>query len=58
MEFLESPMFWILGGGGTLCIVAGMIFGKQLGFGSLPLWNYAVLIVGILVASAFFASQE
>jgi len=57
-DILNNPAFWILGGGG----VAAEILGWKLGQGwvgvSFPIWQLAILIVGTLVAAAFFASRD
>ena len=57
-ELLESPGFWILGGGGTVAVIGGWIMSKNMGLAQLPFWQLLVLIAGVLVASAFFALKE
>ena len=57
-EILESPAFWILGIGGVSMEVLGYIIGKNMGLGSLPMWQFIVLIIGTLCAAAFFALQD
>ena len=57
-EALESPGFWILGGGGTIAVVLGFIMSKRMTEFSFPLWQLGIIIIGVLVASAFFATKE
>jgi len=57
-EVLESPGFWILGGGGTIAVLAGYIMSKRMTDFSFPIWQLAIIIVGVLVAAAFFATKE
>jgi len=57
-EVLESPAFWILGIGGVSMEVLGYIIGKNMGFGTFPMWQFIVLIIGTLCAAAFFALQD
>ena len=57
-EALESPAFWILGGGGTIAVLAGYIISKRMSEFSFPLWQLAVIIIGVLAAAAFFALKD
>jgi len=57
-EILESPGFWILGGGGTIAVLAGYIISKRMTDFSFPIWQLAIIIAGVLVASAFFALKD
>ena len=57
-EALESPGFWILGGGGTAAVILGWIMSKRMTEYSFPLWQLGVIIIAILVASAFFALKD
>ena len=57
-EALESPGFWILGGGGTIAVVLGYIMSKRMTEYVFPLWQLAIIIITVLVASAFFALKE
>ena len=57
-ELLESPGFWILGGGGTIAVVLGFIMSKRMTEFSFPLWQLAIIIIGVLAAAAFFALRE
>lgn len=57
-EVLESPAFWLLGGGGTIAVILGYIASKRMGLVALPFWQMIVIIIGILIASAFFALRE
>lgn len=57
-EALEEPAFWILGGGGVATELIGWVVGKRMGLGSFPVWQLLILIVGTLVAVAFFATKD
>ncbi|HUS51774.1 MAG TPA: hypothetical protein VMZ91_16520 [Candidatus Paceibacterota bacterium] len=57
-EVLESPGFWILGGGGTIAVVAGYILSKKMTEFSFPIWQLGIIIIGVLAAAAFFALRE
>jgi len=57
-EILESPGFWILGGGGTAAVLLGWIMSKRMTEFAFPMWQLAVIIIGVLVAAAFFALKE
>jgi len=57
-EALNSPGFWLLGGGGTIAVVLGWIMSKKSGWETLPLWQVIVMIIVILIASAFFATKD
>ena len=57
-EALESPGFWILGGGGTAAVILGWIMSNRMAENSFPLWQLGVIILGVLVASAFFALKD
>jgi hypothetical protein len=57
-ELMESPEFWILGGGGTAMVLLGWIASKKLDMGSFPLWQLLILIAGVLIASAVFALRD
>ena len=57
-EIMESPGFWILGGGGTAAVLLGWIMSKRMTDFSFPLWQLAVIIIGVLAAAVFFALKE
>jgi len=57
-EVLGSPVFWLLGGGAVAATVLGYILGKKWGIDSFPLWQLGIIIIGELVAAAFFALRE
>jgi hypothetical protein len=57
-EIWESPAFWMLGGGAVVAEILGFIMAKGMGWELLPWWQLILLIVGTLVAAAFFALRE
>lgn len=57
-EAFEEPAFWILGGGGVAMELLGWILSKKMFEVSLPFWQLIFLIVGTLVAAAFFATRD
>ena len=57
-EVLESPAFWILGGGGVACEILGWIASKKMGMGTFPVWQLLILMIGTLLAAAFFATRD
>jgi len=57
-EVIESPAFWILGGGGVLAELIGWIASKKFIGDALPLWQLGILMVGTLIAGAYFALKE
>ena len=57
-EALESPGFWILGGGGTAAVILGWMMSKRMTEYAFPLWQLGIIIVVILIASAFFALKD
>jgi len=57
-EILESPGFWILGGGGTIAVLGGWIMSKRAGWDVLPAWQMIAMIITVLIASAFFGTRE
>ena len=57
-EALEEPAFYILGGGGTIAVLLGYIMSKKMEITVLPFWQLIIIILGVLVASAFFATRE
>ena len=57
-EIIESPAFWILGGGAVAMELIGFVISKRMGIGSFPVWQIIILMLGTLVAAAFFATRE
>jgi len=57
-ELLESPAFWMLGGGGIAAELLGYIASQKMGWEALPLWQLLFLMAGTLVAAGFFALRE
>jgi len=57
-EALESPAFWILGGGGIATELLGWIISKRMMEYSFPIWQLLIVMLGTLVAAAFFALRE
>ena len=57
-ELLESPGFWILGGGGVAMEILGWTLSKRMTDYQFPIWQFLILILGTLVAAAFFALKE
>jgi len=55
-EALESPGFWILGGGGCIAVTIGWIVSNKMEF-ALPFWIYLVLMVTVLIAAAGFGRE-
>lgn len=58
LEAFEEPGFYILGGGGVIAEVLGFVFAKRAGFALMPVWQLIVMMVGTLVAAAFFATKD
>jgi len=57
-EILESPAFWLLGAGGVGAEILGWIVSKRAGWVAMPLWQLLVMIIGTLVAAAYFATKD
>jgi hypothetical protein len=57
-DLMDRPGFWILGGGGTLMVLVGYIMSKRMDLMPMPLWQVAITILIIWVASAFFSEQR
>jgi hypothetical protein len=57
-DALETEGFWILGGVGTAMVILGWIMSKKMDMVSLPLWQMAIVIAVIWIASAFFAGRD
>jgi hypothetical protein len=57
-DILNEPGFWILGGGGVAMELLGWIIAQKSGMGGFPIWQMLILIVGTLIAAAFFATRE
>lgn len=57
-EIVESPAFWLLGIGGTIATMIGYIWSRNQGWEVLPFWQLIIIIITILVASAFFGTRD
>ena len=57
-EALESPAFWILGAGAVGAEVLGYIIAKRSDLAVFPWWQFAIVILGTLVAAAYFATKD
>jgi len=57
-EAIEEPGFWILGIGGVAMVMIGWIISKKSMEFSLPIWQLLILIVTILLASAYFSTRD
>ena len=57
-EVLEAPAFWILGGGGVAMELIGFVISKRMGMGTFPIWQIIILMLGTLIAAAFFATKD
>jgi len=57
-EALDEPAFWILAGGGVAMEVLGFIISKRAMEFSLPIWQLGILVVGTIIAAAFFATKD
>ena len=57
-DAIESPGFYILGVGGTLMVIIGWAVSRNMDAGALPIWQLALIILVVWVASAFFAGRE
>jgi hypothetical protein len=57
-DVMESPGFWILGGGGTVAVVLGYIFSKRMDIMPMPLWQIALTIIVVWVAAMFFSMNN
>ena len=57
-DLLTNPGFVLLGGGAIAAELLGYIFSKKAGMEAFPLWQLIFLMVGTLVAAAFFANKD
>ena len=57
-EAFDEPAFYILGGGGTISVLLGYIIGKKMDLIVLPFWQLIVIILTVLVASAYFSTRD
>lgn len=57
-DAFEEPGFWILGGGALAMELLGWIISKKALNYSMPIWQLLILIVGTLIASAYFATKD
>lgn len=57
-ELIENTGFWLLAGGGLIAEVLGYILSKRMGFEAFPLWQLIIVMIGTVVAAAFFATRS
>jgi hypothetical protein len=57
-EILNSPGFWLLGGGAVTATVLGYIASKRMDLMPLPLWQLGIIILAELIAAAYFATKD
>lgn len=57
-EALDEPAFYILGGGGTIAVLLGYIMSKKTDLMVLPFWQLIIIILTVLVASAYFSTRD
>ena len=57
-EIIESPAFWLLGAGGVIAEVLGYMWSRNQGWEVMPFWQLVVIILGTLLAAAYFATKE
>lgn len=57
-EILESPAFWLLGGGGIIAEVMGYLWSRNAGWEVMPFWQLVVMMIVTLIAAAYFATKE
>ena len=57
-EAFEEPGFYILGGLGIAMELIGWVISKKAGMGTFPIWQLLLLMLGTLVAAAFFVTKD
>ncbi len=58
-DILESPAFWLLGGGAVLAEVIGFIVSKRVeDLPAFPVWQFLLLVAGTLVIAAIIAGRD
>ncbi len=57
IDILYSPGFVLLAVGSLSATAIGYIWSKSMESGGFPLWQFALIIVGELVACYYFASK-
>lgn len=57
-DILDNPAFWLLGGGAVIAEVLGFIIAKKNDLDVFPVWQFILVIIGTLIAAAFFATRE
>jgi len=57
-EAIEEPAFWILAGCGVAMELVGWIISKKMMEFSFPFWQLAIMMVGTIIAAAFFATKD
>ena len=56
-EVLESPAFWILAALGVVAETIGWIMSRSWESGGMPVWQFIVLVLVTIFASAVFATR-
>lgn len=56
-DIFDNPAFYILGGLGSIAVLAGWIISRKMGMIALPFWQVAVTLVVIWIASAYFSQD-
>lgn len=57
-EALDEEGFYILAGLGVCAEIIGYIVSKRMGLDGFPVWQFILLILGTIVACAFFATRD
>jgi len=56
-DAIEKPGFWLLGAGGSIAVVLGWIFSKNMA-NTLPVWQFLIILAVVWAASFFFAARD
>ncbi len=56
-EILTSAGFVILGGGAVLATLIGFVWGKRMGWQSLPIWQLLIILLVELGVTYFFIER-
>lgn len=56
-EVLESTGFWILAVMGVAAVTIGWIMSKGWESGAIPVWQFLIMVIGVIIAAAVFASR-
>lgn len=57
-ELMESPAFWMLGGGAIIAELLGWLYSRNHLDYSMPIWQLIIMMLGTLGAAAYFALKE